>query len=78
MIMRYQITGSWGWPIGDKVIPGGTILNFDDDTDWWAQLAKKNGMLPMNVLALDQPAWDQRRKYFIGGYDPVPGPDVRV
>jgi hypothetical protein len=61
--MRYQITGSWGWPIGDKVIPGGTILNFDDERDYWAVLAKKQGTLPPNCLCLDLDAWNAVKNY---------------
>ena len=56
--MRFQILGPLGWPIGDKLIPIGQILNLDDPTDMWAQLAKSVGMWPPNVMALDQEAWN--------------------
>jgi hypothetical protein len=56
--MRFQITGSWGWPVtGDKVIPAGQILDYEDENDMQAQWAMKSGCLPVNTLCLDSDAW---------------------
>ena len=75
--MRFQILGPLGWPIGDKLIPCGQILNLDDPTDMWAQLAKSVGVWPPNVMALDQDAWN-----VVKGYEPkvrpIPGEGVQV
>jgi hypothetical protein len=60
--MRYQITGT-SWPIGDKNVPAGQILNFNDPTDWWAQTAKAFGTLPPNCLCLDLEAWNAVKNY---------------
>ena len=54
--MKFQIL-THAWPIGDRVIDAGRILDYDDPTDMWAQLAKKQGCLPVNTLCLDAESW---------------------
>ena len=77
--MRFQITGSWGWAVGDKLIPGGTILDFDDPTDQWAQLAKAQKWLPPNCLCLDQESWEAvKAKGYEPNVRPLPGEGVQV
>jgi hypothetical protein len=75
--MRFQILGPLGWPVGAVLIPTGTILNYDDGNDWMGQLAKAQGCLPPNCMALDQDAWNM-----VKGYEPkvrpIPGEGVQV
>jgi hypothetical protein len=74
--MKFQILRH-SWPIGDKAVPAGQILDYDDPTDWWAQMAKATNVLPPNCMALDQDAWN-----VVKNYDPklrpAAGPDVKV
>jgi hypothetical protein len=35
--MKFQILRH-SWPIRDKAVPAGQILDFDDPTDMWANL----------------------------------------
>jgi hypothetical protein len=53
--MKYQLANH-GWPIGDKVIPVGTIID-DRAEDDWSRLARGR-TLPMNAVPLDQEAAD--------------------
>ena len=53
--MRYQIT-QHGFPVGDKLIPVGTVIDSKANDDW-SRLAKGRAP-PINALALDQEAWD--------------------
>jgi hypothetical protein len=54
--MKFQLL-THGWPVGAVLIPAGTVLDYDDEKDWLAQLAKKQGCLPVNTLCLDADAW---------------------
>jgi hypothetical protein len=54
--MKFQITGT-SWPIGDRVIDPGTILDFDNELDHWSMLAKKSGFLQVNCVCLDAEGW---------------------
>jgi hypothetical protein len=53
--MKFQILGAW--PIGDRVIDAGTILDFENELDHWSMLAKSTGFLPVNCVCLDADAW---------------------
>lgn len=53
--MRYQLINH-GFPIGDKLIPVGTVISSDAD-DEWSMLAKGR-VPPPNAVCLDQECWD--------------------
>jgi hypothetical protein len=75
--MLFQITGT-GWPVGDKLIPAGTVLDWADDRDQWANLAKSVGVLPKNCMSLDQDAHDYAVKHWPRDQRPIPSPDLIV
>jgi hypothetical protein len=49
--MRYQLSVH-GWPIGDKLIPVGTVIDADAPDDW-SRLARGQ-VPPINAVPLDQ------------------------
>ena len=53
--MKYQLMHH-GWPVADKLIPAGQILDFSKPDDW-TKLAG-NRVPPMNACALDQQCAD--------------------
>jgi hypothetical protein len=54
--MRYQIT-QHGWPVGDRLIPNGTVID-DASQDDWSKLIRTKGLSPpINAMPLDQPTW---------------------
>jgi hypothetical protein len=53
--MRYQIVGH-GWPIGDRLVPGGTVIDAASPDDWSRLAAGR--VPPINTQALDKEAYD--------------------
>lgn len=53
--MRFQLT-MHGWPIGDRLIPVGTIIDSRDNDDW--SVLARGRMPPLNSMALDQEAYE--------------------
>jgi hypothetical protein len=72
--MLYQIINT-GWPVGATLIPAGQILDYNNPTDQWAQLAKAQVQLPPNTMCLDQPAYDAIKLY-PSNVRPIAGPGV--
>jgi len=58
--MRYLLAGH-GWPIGQFLIPDGTVIDTDVDDDW-SRLAA--GRIPPNAIPLDQSAYDEMAKHY--------------
>jgi hypothetical protein len=73
--MRYQLT-QYGWPVGQWLIPVGTIIDAGNpQTDWDRLAASVVGGPPPNAIALDQECYDKMCLV----YDPnrvLSGPDV--
>jgi len=59
--MKYQIA-LHGWPVGQHLIPVGTILVFAKFDDW-TQLAGRRAP-PRNAMPLDQQAYDVMREHY--------------
>jgi len=55
--MRFQLKNH-GWPIGDKLVPTGTILDLGNPASDWDRLARDHMPPPLNAVALDQEAFD--------------------
>ena len=62
-IMRYQIL-SGGWPVGQYLIPAGTVINTASD-DQWSNLAKGRPP-PLNSMPLDWETWQKMKKLHPG------------
>jgi hypothetical protein len=68
------------WPVTGAIeIPTARILDLNDLTDMFAQLAKTAGLLtgvcPPNIMALDQAAYEATKLYPTN-WKPIPGPGV--
>ena len=61
--MKYQIL-SGGFPVGQHLIPAGTIIDTDAN-DQWSSLAKGRPP-PLNVMALDKVTWLWLQKLYPG------------
>jgi hypothetical protein len=58
---RYQIT-QHGFPVGDRLIPNGTVIDTDAQDDW-SKLAR--GLAPpLNAQPLDQAAFDKMKSVY--------------
>ena len=73
--MRYQIMG-WGFPVGDKLIPVGTIIDHSASDDWSRLAATAGGAPPPNSTPLDQEAYDLMVKHYSHEKIAYVGPDV--
>jgi len=51
--MRFQLKDT-GWPIGQYLVPVGTILDLGNPTTDWDRLAMSHMPPPLNAVALDQ------------------------
>jgi hypothetical protein len=55
--LRYQIT-QHGWPVSDRLIPNGTIIDDVAGQDDFSKLVRAKGLSPpLNAQPLDQAAW---------------------
>jgi hypothetical protein len=55
---RYQITGA-GWPVGQWLIPTGTVIDDVSGTDTWSVIVRERGLPPpVNASLLDQSTYD--------------------
>jgi hypothetical protein len=53
--MRFQITGA-GWPVGQYLIPSGSVIDSTSDDHW--SLFARGLTLPINATCLDdEAAW---------------------
>jgi hypothetical protein len=52
--MRFQITGA-GWPVGQYLIPSGSVIDSTSDDHW--SLFARGLTLPINATCLDDEAW---------------------
>src|SRR5262249_61838755 len=60
-LMKFQITGQ-GWPIGQHLIPSGTLIDFSEPNIWTALATEI--VIPINATPLDEEAWEaQLRAY---------------
>jgi hypothetical protein len=56
---RYQLDGS-GLPLGQFLIPPGTVINTGDPNDGWgAEIARRGLPPPVTCQALDQATYEQ-------------------
>jgi hypothetical protein len=74
--MRYAI-GAGGWPVGQYLIPAGTLIDTSATDDWSRLAASINSRgdpwdrvightPPMNAVALDQAAWNAMASAYPG------------
>src|SRR5262249_57559559 len=52
-LMKFQITGQ-GWPIGQHLIPSGTLIDFSEPNMWTA--LAKGLVIPINPTPFDKQA----------------------
>jgi hypothetical protein len=57
--MRYRICGA-GWPVGQYLIPTGTVLDFSKP-DMWTKIAEGLA-IPINATPLDEEAHEAQLK----------------
>jgi hypothetical protein len=53
--MRFQIAEA-GWPVGQFLIPAGTVIDTEADDDW-SRLVRERG-LPLNARPMDNEAYE--------------------
>src|SRR5262249_55893693 len=72
-VMRFQITGQ-GWPVGQHLIPSGTLIDFSE-RNMWTALAQGRG-IPLTATALDDEAWQAQLqaypRHLLGNGPPPP------
>ena len=61
--MKYQILGG-GFPVGQHLIPAGTIIDTDAN-DQWSNLAKGRPP-PLTAMPLDRLTWEWMQKLHPG------------
>jgi hypothetical protein len=44
-VARFQLDGS-GWPVGQFLIPAGTVIDTDAKSDGWSLMCSERGLLP--------------------------------
>jgi len=59
--MRYQIL-SGGWPVGQHLIPAGTVIDTTSN-DQWSTLAKGRPP-PLNIMPLDLQTWKRLQEIY--------------
>ena len=72
--MKFQLVGH-GWPIGQYLVPVGTIIDTDDPNDSWRWLWQSwlpEKPPPVNALPVDQETYDLLAQTY-GAYR-IPGP----
>jgi hypothetical protein len=70
--MKVQVTGG-GWPVGQWLIPAGTIL---DAKDWTFNSTPLPWLPPPNMMALDQEAFALMSRHYDASRV-LSGPDVK-
>jgi hypothetical protein len=60
---RWMIGGDWGWPVGQFVIPAGTVI---DSADWkWGGFPLPLAV-PIDAICLDQEAYNISLSWYGG------------
>ena len=71
----FQLT-QHGWPVGQWLIPVGSVIDTENGKDQWSLLVKNLGLpIPPNAMPLTQSTWQRMKAQYGSGTNQSRPPD---